>query len=131
MSKKHDYYVKKWQCLIKECRASGKTVVDWCAANGVTKYQYYYWLSKIRSECYEEAVAHLPSVKAINKTATPLHMQDGCFVEITPETLNEVAKESNHGQAAAVLQTGLVRIEIMPDAPASFIRHLLEASRYA
>ena len=83
MSRKHDYYFKKWQCLIKEYQTSGMTVVEWCAANGVSKHQYYYWLSKIRTECYEEAVTQLPAVKANNKTATPMQLQEGTFVEIS------------------------------------------------
>ena len=128
MSRKHDYYFKKWQCLIKEYQTSGMTVVEWCAANGVSKHQYYYWLSKIRTECYEEAVTQLPAVKANNKTATPMQLQEGTFVEIMPETVNVVPKQTNHVQPVAVVQTGGVRIEIMPDAPASFIRHLLEAA---
>ena len=127
MSRKHDFYLKKWQCLIKECQASGMTVVGWCTANGVSKHQYYYWLSKIRAECYDEAVAQLPAVKTMNKTASPVQLQDGSFVEITPESVNVVPKQANQGQPVAVVQTGSVRIEIMPSAPASFIRQLLEA----
>ena len=131
MSRKHEFYLKKWQYLIKEYQASGMTVVDWCAANGVSKYQYYYWLSKIRAECYEEAVSQLPGVKPINKSGSPGWMQNGSFVEITPGTVNVAPKHANHGQPVAVVQTGSVRIEIMPNAPSSFIRQLLEAAQYA
>jgi len=132
MSRKHDFNLKKWQCLIKECQESGMTVVDWCAANNVPKHQYYYWLAKIRTECYDEAVAQLPAVKTINKTASPMQLQDGSFfVEITPGTVNMASKQANYDQPVAVVQTGSVRIEVMANAPASFIRQLLEAVRYA
>ena len=59
----HDYYIKRWQQLIKKYQGSGMKLTDWCAANGVSKQQYYYWLSKVRSECYEEAYKPLQSAE--------------------------------------------------------------------
>ena len=131
MSKKHEYYLKKCQILIKECRASGMSVVEWCAANNLSKYKYYYWLEKIRTECYEEAIAQLQPIKATGELAISGQMQTSTFVEITPETINAIPKQANFGQPVAVVQTGNIRIEIMPNAPSSFIRQLLEAARYA
>jgi hypothetical protein len=131
MSRKHNYNLKKWQCLIKECQSSGKTVVGWCAANGVPKSQYYYWLAKIREGCSEEAVAQLPTVKAINKTAGAVKLQGGSFVEIMPVAADASPVQTNYVQPVAAVQTGGVRIEIMSNAPASFIRQLLEAACHA
>ena len=131
MGRKHDFNLKKWQCLIKECQESEMTVVDWCAANDVSKHQYYYWLAKIRTECYESAVAQLHATKTSNKNTYPGQAHEGSFVEIMPGIVNGTPRQANDGQPAAALQTGGIRIEIMPCAPASFIRQLLEAARYA
>ena len=131
MSRKHDFNLKKWQCLIKECQDSEMTVMDWCATNNVSKHQYYYWLAKIRMECYESAVAQLQATNTSNKNARAGQAQEGSFVEIMPEIVNGAPRQSNNSQPAAALQTGGIRIEIMPSAPASFIRQLLEAARYA
>ena len=132
MSRKHEYYLKKWQILIKEHQASGMTVADWCTANNLSKHKYYYWLTKIRTECYETAVAQLPTTKTTNVIAVPGQFHETAFVEIIPEMANMVPKQTNHlDQPVAIIQTGSIRIEIMPNVPASFIRQLLEAVRYA
>ena len=125
MSKKHDFQLKKWQCLIKECKESGLKITDWCAANGVSRYQYYYWLDKIQEECYEMAVNQLP----ITKVSAPMEVKATPFVEIKHEVVSEAAIPVN--QPAAIVQKGRLRIEIMPTASAIFIKQLLEAVHYA
>lgn len=131
MSKKHDFQLKKWQCLIKECRESGMMIKDWCTANGISKHQYYYWLAKIRSECYEEAVNQLQTAGTNSNAPDPVQVQDSSFVEIRPEIVNEISTSENPSQPVAVVQKGSIRIEIMSNAPSSFIRQLLEAVHYA
>lgn len=131
MSEKHDFQLKKWQRLIKECRESGMMIKDWCTANGISKYQYYYWLAKIRSECYEEAVNQLQTAGTNSNAAVPVQVQAGSFVEIRPEIVSEIPKPVNLNQPVAVVQKGSIRIEIMSNASASFIRQLLEAVQYA
>ena len=127
MSTKHDFYIKKWRCLIKEYQESGKKLSDWCADNDVTKYQYYYWLSKVRSKYYEAAVNQLQTSEAGGNTA--LDVQPSPFVEIRPEMVNEALKQTS--LPVAVVQKDNLRIEIMPNASASFIRQLLTAVQYA
>lgn len=131
MNRKHDFQIKKWQCLIKECQESGMLVKDWCTANDISKHQYYYWLAKIRSECYEEAVNKLQTPEPNSYAAAPIQVQGGSFVEIRPETVSEIPKPVNLSQPVAVVQKGSIRIEIMAGASASFIRQLLEAVHYA
>ena len=131
MSKKHDYQLKKWQCLIKEYQDSGMKLIDWCTVNSVTKYQYFYWLEKVRLKYYEEAVNQLQEEKAINDVTVPALIQKGSFVEIRPDMAREVTKQENFSQPVAVIQKDGIRIEIMSNAPASFITRLLEAARYA
>jgi len=131
MSANHDFQIKRWQCLIKEYQESGMKFKDWCAANDVTKYQYYYWLNKIRAECYEAVVKQLNTVEAGSSTDVPMPVKSNSFVEINPTIINEAAIQGSLRQPAAVLQKDNLRIEIMPSATASFIRQLVTAVQYA
>ena len=129
MSRKHDFQIKKWKCMINECQNSGLKIKDWCAQNDISKHQYYYWLNKIRADCYDEAVKQLPS--SDSKAVTAVSVEPASFVEISPATVNEIPRVVNDAAPVAVIQNGSMRIEIMPNASASFIRQLLEAVRYA
>jgi hypothetical protein len=131
MSRKQDYQLKKWQCLVKECRESGMKVRDWCIANNIPKSQYYYWLGKVRTEFYEEAVNQLQETTVHSNAAVPVRVQNGSFVEIRPEMVREVNNQENLSQPAAVIQKGSIRIEIMTKASTSLINQLLETVRYA
>lgn len=128
MSKKHDFQIEKWKGLINECHNSGMLIKDWCAANDISKYQYYYWVSKIRENTFDVAVKQLPVTK-VNRTTVPT--PNNSFVEVNPEIINEIPKSMNSDCPVAVIQKGSIRIEIMPNASATFIRQLLEATRYA
>jgi len=130
MSAKQDFQIKKWQCLIKEYQESGMKLGDWCSSNGVSKDQYYYWLSKVREKYYDVAVKQLQSPNSGANTAIAAAGNDcSAFVEINPEKVNEAFKQAR--LPVAVIQKDSIRIEIMPNASASFIRQLLTAAQYA
>jgi hypothetical protein len=129
MSANQDYQIEKWRHLIKEYQESGMRLIDWCADNGVSKDQYYYWLNKIRSKYYDVAVNQLQTTGTRSSVSIKPEGKSGEFVEIKPGVVNEVIKQA--GLPAAVLQKGNIRIEIMPSASASFIRQLLTAVQYA
>jgi len=131
MSRKHEYQLRSWQCLIQECHESGMKVRDWCATNNISKSSYYYWLAKIRSEFYEEAVNQLQESTVLSNAAVPVQDQTGSFVEIRPEIASEISKQENLSQLAAIIQKGSIRIEIMSKASTSLVKHLLETVRYA
>jgi len=129
MSVKQDYQIEKWQRLIKEYQESGMKLLDWCSDNGVTKDQYYYWLNKVRSKYYDVAVNQLQTTGTrCTQSITP-ESKSGGFVEIIPGMVNEAIKQVS--LPVAVVQKDNIRIEIMPNAPASFIRQLLTAVQYA
>jgi len=129
MSAKQDYQIKKWQCLIKEYQESGMKLGDWCSSNGVSKDQYYYWLSKVRAKYYDVAVKQLQSPDPGANTAIAAGNNGSAFVEISSEMVNEAFRQAH--MPVAVVQKDNIRIEIMPNAPASFIRQLLTAVQYA
>jgi len=125
MSRKQDYQILKWQGLIKQFQESGMKLKDWCTASDVTKHQYYYWLNKVRAECYEAAVGRLRS------SAVPVRFQAGPFVEINPEIVDNPLEQEFLSQPMAVMQKGNIRIEIMSNASSSFISQLLTATNHA
>lgn len=49
---------QKWREMYEEYLSSGKSVVQWCAENGVSKKTFYYRLRQIRSEGIEEIEHH-------------------------------------------------------------------------
>ena len=108
MSRKQAYQLRKWQCLIKQSHESGMKVRDWCAANNISKSTYYYWLAKIRSEFYEEAVNQPQKTTMPSNSAVPAQIQTGSFVEIRPEIANEISKQENNREPAAVVQKGSI-----------------------
>ena len=44
---KHESYINIWRERVMACRSSGKTIVDWCAENGINLKTYYYWQKKV------------------------------------------------------------------------------------
>lgn len=47
---KMEVRLNNWQRMYEEYLASGKTVLQWCAANNITPKTYYYRLRKLREE---------------------------------------------------------------------------------
>ena len=85
---------QKWQCLIKEYQESGMKLGDLCSSNGVSKDQYYYWLSKVWAKYYEVAVKQLQMPDSDANTAIAAVNNDSAFVEINPEMVNEAFKQA-------------------------------------
>ena len=130
MSAKQNYQIKKWQGLIKEYQESGMKLGDWCSSNGVSKDKYYYWLSKVRAKYYDVAVKQLQSQDSgANADISKAGNNGNAFVEISPDMVNEAFKQAH--MPVAIVQKDNIRIEIMPNASASFIRQLLTAVQYA
>jgi len=131
MSKKQEYLIKKWQLIIKECQESGMKIKDWCATNNISKSAYYYWLSKLRTEYYDVAVKQLQTDEPCISPSVPSQVHANSFVEIVPELISENHTQASLSMPVAAVKKGSLRVEIMQNATASFIRRLLEAVQYA
>lgn len=55
----NEYRLAQWVEKLREQKASGQNIQQWCEANGVNRQQYFYWQRKIRLAASE----HLPEVK--------------------------------------------------------------------
>lgn len=40
--------IKLWKTRIDNCKRSGQKVTDWCEANKLSRFAYYYWHRKIK-----------------------------------------------------------------------------------
>lgn len=115
---KNRYRLQQWTEIIRDCRSSGQTVVRWCADHEVNVKSYYYWLKKIR----EAAIDSLPSFSSPNEpTLVPI-----------PSSLrtNAPRSEASHEQAAIILRTEAVTIEIHPHASTALLEQTLRILQY-
>jgi len=131
MSRKQEFLIKKWQCHIRDCQESGMKIRDWCATNGISKSAYYYWLSKLRSECYATAIKQLQPGETGGHAGVASQVYTNSFIEIGSEMVCGEPSQASLIMPAAVVQKGNLRVEIMQNASASFIRHLFTAVQYA
>lgn len=92
-----------WQERIKECHNSGMTVLEWCAANGISNKTYYYWHRKLTrlQEMQPEA-------------ATPV------FFEIDQSKYRK-------SELAATLRVGLIQADIYSGAEEGTIQAICRA----
>lgn len=112
------YRLQKWTEIIRDCRSSGQTVVRWCTDHEVNVKSYYYWLRKIR----ETACESLPAFSSPNKaTLVPV-----------PSSLrmNSPRPEVSQEQAAIILRTDAVTIEIHPHASTALLEQTLRILQY-
>lgn len=57
-----NFRLQEWAAQIRECqsRPAGMSVASWCAANGITKANYYYRLRRVRKACLEHIQKEIP-----------------------------------------------------------------------
>ena len=66
--------MEQWTALIRDCKSSGMKVEAWCAANGVSRDSYYYWLRKIRKAAIEQNEPHDVPAKSTTVTFNRLEL---------------------------------------------------------
>ena len=94
--------------MIREQKASGLSIKNWCMENGVSENSYYYRLRKIRQtacatleQIQETSITEVPlAPKAIFSAQVRITMKSG-MVEISdagPEILTQILKVLNHAE---------------------------------
>ena len=58
--------LQKWAQIMKERKASGLSVKEWCNQTGINRNQYFYWQRKSRNTLYGEAKNPYTSVQPSN-----------------------------------------------------------------
>ena len=60
----------EWAGIIKDCKASGMKVDDYCREHDLSRDAYYYWLRKVKNEALKQAgFIEMPSPLSIQPTA--------------------------------------------------------------
>lgn len=57
---KQEVRLQEWSAQIESQQASGMTVRQWCAENGIKPATYYYHLRLLREQCIEKPPAIVP-----------------------------------------------------------------------
>lgn len=104
--------LNEWAAVIKDCKASGLKVDEYCHQHDLSRDAYYYWLRKV-------------------KTAA---LQQAGFVELTaPES-----GSCSSGRAAATaftaqmtIKAGNLELGISNDTPSELLSRVLEVVRHA
>lgn len=120
--------IQKWELLVKERLDSGLSVSKFCEVKGYTENMYYHWVNQIHK-----------ADPSFNTRGSAALSPTGSFFEIgiskqRKETKTE--KQSEPGTESvdtpvAFIEAGDVRISLLSNAAAPFMRQLLEAVRHA
>lgn len=112
------YRLQQWTEIIRDCRSSGQTVVRWCADHEVNVKSYYYWLRKVREAACESLP---PSLSPNESTLVPV-----------PSSLraNTLRSKDTSEQAAIILRTEAVTIEIHPHVSTELLEQTLRILQY-
>jgi len=91
----HQYRLSQWAPIIKECKNSGLTVLDWCVENNINEKRFYYWQRKVREELASSLIS---TNNSSNETTTfvPMLKQDSIPTEMrssfTPDMILDIGK---------------------------------------
>ena len=57
---KQEVRLREWSAQIEAQQASGLTVLQWCAENGIKPKTYYYHLKKVRDQFLDSSLTIVP-----------------------------------------------------------------------
>ena len=93
---KHRMKLREWAEQIEARQASGMSVQNWCAENGMNVKTYYYHLRKVREQCMETEPEIVPL--AMPQQTGDIHIEkNGLLIslpaDISKETLTALVQE--------------------------------------
>ena len=92
--------MQQWAATIKDCKASGMKVDDYCQQHGISHDAYYYWLRKLK----EAALTQNGFVEI-----TPLKASEAAIPIALTAKINDVTLEIKEGISAELL-TNVIRV---------------------
>jgi len=94
---------KAWREMYESYLSSGKTVIEWCAENGISKKTFYYRLRQIRKDMIETVESHdiVPiissPVSTVSAAETIRISSSGIEIELPSEISPEVLTAAIRG----------------------------------
>lgn len=70
---KKELRLQEWSAQIKAQQASGLTVQQWCAENGINAKTYYYRLRKVREQFMEDSPSIVPV--SVPRSSENIHIE--------------------------------------------------------
>ena len=108
------YRLSKWAETIHERTASGEKVEEFCLRKGISKYQYFYWLRKLRAAAGEQLTEQKPE-------QTKLTVRG--FAEV--KVAEPASQYSTVGNNQICIETGYCRLTAGSGYPADALVTLL------
>ncbi len=62
--------ITEWASIIKDCRASGLKVDEYCQQHNLSRDAYYYWLRKVKAAALQQA--GFVELAALEKKSVPV-----------------------------------------------------------
>jgi len=108
--------LQEWARMIEECENSGKTVSDWCEANGVGYKNYFYRKRRVREKLLDMAETAL----TLRNSVLP-HSETPVFAQVA------MPKKIREGSVAATIRIGMYTAEITNGADLETVDGLLRS----
>lgn len=111
------FRLQEWAAQIRECqsRPAGMSVASWCAANGITKANYYYRLRRVRETCLDHIPKEIPSQQ---------------IVPVGPELLHQ-GQEDGTSQPGLDISAKGFSVHVTGSTPMDLLAAVLEVLRNA
>ena len=93
---KKELRLQEWSAQIKAQQASGLTVQQWCAENGINAKTYYYRLRKVQEQFMEDSPSIVPV--SVPRSSENIHIEKNGLqislpADISSETLLALVHE--------------------------------------
>ena len=110
---------EKWLSLIRECRSSGLTVIDWCNQNRISIKGYYYWIAKFRKRAIED----LPRMTKHQLLPSNIEITE---VSLPSKQVSEISPVEDK-TTPALIRFGNTIIEVNNSASPELIESIIKA----
>lgn len=116
---------REWASMVTNCQGSGKSVCEWCEAEGLSTKVYYYRRKKLREVLFAQAVeAGQLGEKDRNGTLSPRQE----FVALpSPGHRAPSADTPSQNKVAVTVRIGGYTVEVNSGADAEIIANVMKA----
>lgn len=104
--------LNEWASVIKDCKASGLKVDDYCQQHNLSRDAYYYWLRKVKEAALKQAgFVELPTTEV--------------------DSIHSVGTVNNAFSTQMTIKAGGLELGINSETPSELIHRVLEVVSHA